>query len=322
MVEKVTLLGAGLWNIPGHRYHADPCPQPSLSSTLARIILNQSMLHAWTASSRLNPDYQPTEKKVFDFGRAAHRKVLGKGDEYAAIPEELLGSNGAASTKAAKEWIEDARARGVTPLKAEEVEMIDAMAAKCLARLAEMKIAVDPERSEIVGIAEIDGIWNRAMFDNAPMGRKYLIDFKTTTDASPEACMRAVCNYGYDVQARHYLDVWHAVTGEKRSFRFVFQEKEPPFEVSVVELMDDPSLDGDWMLDAASKIREARFLWQRGLKTGEWPGYPAKIARIEAPVWHRKAWADRAVQHTTEQKPTAEAVARATAWQSPEGITA
>lgn len=321
MDERKTY-GAGLWEMPGHAYHRDPAPRPSLSSTIARILLAQSMLHAWTASPRLNPDHEPTEKKVFDFGRAAHRCVLGKGDEYAAIPEELLGKSGAASTNAAKAWIEDARARGVTPLKAEEVDQIDTMADRCRARLAQMKMVLDPARSELVGIAEIGGVWNRSMFDNAPEGKKYLIDFKTTTDASPEACMRAVCNYGYDVQARHYLDVWEAVTGEKRSMRFVFQEKTAPYEVSVVELMDDPAADGDWMLDAASKVAEARFLWRRGLDTGEWPGYPAKIARVEAPVWHRRSWADRAVQHAAEPKPNPEAIRRATAWQSPEGMTA
>ena len=52
-------LGAGVHQIDGGAYHLDPCPEASLSSTLAKTMLAQSPLHAWTASPRLNPDWEP-----------------------------------------------------------------------------------------------------------------------------------------------------------------------------------------------------------------------------------------------------------------------
>lgn len=308
--------------IPEALYHADDLgTPPSLSSTLARRIIHASPIHAWTESSRLNPDYVPVEKDTFDVGRAAHRAVLSVGADYAVIPEGVLASNGAASTKAAKEWIAEARAAGLTPVKQDVADAVDRMADAVRTRLADMRIAFDPARSELAVAAEIEGTWCRAMIDNAPADpRLPLYDIKTTTDANPEAVIRAVENYGYDMQAAHYLDTWEAVTGERRRFRFVFVEKAPPHEVSVVELHNDPSDDADWMADARSKVREARRIWRECLEADHWPGYARAVAVIGARTWHRQRWADREIGQPIT-KPTGAALKRAAAWQAPERTT-
>lgn len=300
--------------ISAEEYHSDPAPRPSLSSTLARLLLNQSPRHAWFASPRLNPDWQPVEKKAFDIGRAAHRQVLGAGAEIAVIPDGYLSSNGMASTKDAKAFIEDARNSGLTPIKADEALKIEAMATVLASRLRDMRITIDPEWSEIAALAEIGGVWCRCMADNAPERGRYLYDFKTTTDASPDACRRAVENYGYDVQAAHYLATWEAATGERRAFRFIFQEKTAPYEVSVVELLNEPDHPEDWMADAREKAAEARSIWGRCLESGEWPGYPPMVAIIGARGFHRARWADRPI---APDKPERDALSRSTFWQSP-----
>lgn len=311
-------LGVGVHDISAEQYHADPCAAPSLSSTIARLIINRSPLHAWTASPRLNPAYESVERKTFDIGRAAHRAVLGKGGDYVAIPDELLASNGAASTKEAKAWIEAARADGMTPLKEAEVDAVGAMADVVRERLAAMGMAFDLNYSELSAIAEIDGIWCRAMIDSAPLGKNYLVDLKTTEDASPDAIIRSVMSYGYDVQAAHYLDVWQAATGERRKMRFVFVEKAAPYGVSVVELHDSADSEADWMLTARSKAGEARRMWSECLAANIWPGYPAQIAVVGAPSFHNQKWADREVGSPVVTK---EMIARAAAWQSPKGLT-
>lgn len=300
--------------ISAEDYHRDPAPKPSLSSTIARILLNQSPRHAWFASPRLNPDWEPVEKKTFDIGRAAHLAVLGAGAPVAIIPEGYLSANGAAGTNEAKAFIEEARANGMTPLKADEALVIEQMATVARERLASMGIILDPEHSEIAAMAEIGGVWCRCMADNAPAGGRYLYDFKTTTDASPDACRRAVENYGYDVQAAHYLATWRAATGERRAFRFIFQEKTPPFEVSVVELLAEPDHPEDWMADAEEKVAEARSIWGRCLATGEWPGYPPMVAIVGARGFYRGRWADRPIP---PEKNSREAVLRSTFWQAP-----
>jgi hypothetical protein len=115
------------------------------------------------------------------------------------------------------------------------------------------------------------------------------------------------------VQIAHYLQVWEAATGEKRRMRLVFVEKEPPYEISVVELLNDPGDDGDWMQDASRKCDEARRIWSECMTDNQWPGYPGQVAIIGAPVWHRKTWAER----ETGLPVTRAAMDRARAWQSP-----
>lgn len=305
----------GVYEIDGETYHRDPAPAPSLSSTLAKLMLAQSPLHAWTACPRLNPAWEPVDKKTFDIGRAAHRAILGKGGDYVPIHDELLASNGAASTKAAKEFIASARDAGMTPLKSAEVDGIEAMRAVAHDRLAGIGVSFDPARSELVALAEIDGIWCRAMLDNVPLAAGAPIyDLKTCESAAPQACERAILNYGYDVQAEHYRQVWRAATGEDRPFRFVFQEKIAPYEVCVVELGNDS------LMMARKKIARAREIWRICLRDNHWPGYPPGVHRIELPEWFHARWLEReSVEADHKSRTGADIIEAARLWQAPEG---
>lgn len=186
-------LGAGVYHLPADVYHSDPAPEPSLSSSVAKVLIAETPLHAWTASPRLNPDWEPEVKKAFDIGTAAHRLVLGVGEDFEAIPDGMLSSNGAASTKEAKEFIADCRARGVTPLKEAEVEAIHCIARKVGAALREMNMPIDPDHSEVAMLAQFDGVWNRCMFDNLPLGKAYALDLTTK---ALEASRKAGLNTG------------------------------------------------------------------------------------------------------------------------------
>ena len=314
VIDGATPWPAGVHQISADEYHSDPCAQPSLSSSIAKIMLAQSPLHAWTACPRLNPDWEPKDSKTFDIGRAAHRATLGAGSDFCAIPDDILASNGAASTKAAKEFIAHARESGLTPLKSGEVVQIEAMRAKIAAKLIALQIDLDPAHSEVVALAKIEGIWCRAMIDNVPADpRAPLYDFKTTTDASPEAAMRAVMNYGYDVQAAHYLDTWKAATGEDRMFRFIFQEKDAPFEVAVIEVGPDS------LAMARKKIARARGMWANCLNASDWPGYPLGVHRVELPEFFHARWLERESFESDHKARTGRDVLdMARAWQSPE----
>lgn len=268
----------GILTISSAEYHADPAPAPSLSATLAKLLLSKSPRHAWHASPRLNPDWQPVNKKAFDIGRAAHRAVLGRGDDYVAIPEEILATNGSVSTKEAKAFVAAARDAGQTPLKADEVAQIEVMRDVAHERLVDCGVVLDPARSEIVAVAQVDGVWCRAMLDNVPLTGP-IYDFKTCEDASPEACLRAVTNYGYDIQAEHYRAVWTAATGEQRPFVFIFQEKSAPHEVTLIQL------SGSFQDIAQRRAARARRLWAECTSSNNWPGYPAGTHEIDAPAW-------------------------------------
>lgn len=315
-------------DISDESYHADTlCDRLTLSSSLARQIIGQSPLHAWTAHPRLNPDWEPTEKKTFDIGRAAHRAVLGQGSDYAEIPESYLASNGAASTKAAKDFIAESREAGLTPLKGAEIAQIEMMAARARYRMAENGITLDPADSEVTALAEVEGVMCRARIDNAPEKamrlpgapgpRKVMIDFKTCESATDEACRRAVENYAYDFPAQFYAETWEAGTGERRDMLFVFQEKAPPFEVKLIFLLNEPGHSGDWFEDARQKTAAARALWGECLTTNRWPGYANGIVTLGARPFYRQAWQDRAAMISQTSKPAAAALRAAYDAQSP-----
>lgn len=284
------IMQPGIHAISETEYHSDPAPSPSLSSTIAKILLGQSPLHAFMASPRLNPNWEPVNKKTFDIGRAAHREVLGRGGDWTVIPAEILASNGAASTKEAKAFREDARARGQTPIKADEAEAIKIMALKLHLRLKDMGITLDPDYSEQAAFARIDDVWCRCLVDNAPNHpRAPLYDLKTTTDANPDKIARTIMDYGYDVQAEHYRQTWKAATGEDRPFRFIFIEKEPPHEICVVEL------SGEDLMMAQKRIRRAREIWRNCLDAGDWPGYPLEVVQVKLPEFYQSRWLEREI---------------------------
>lgn len=321
----------GIYDLDADTYHRDPAPEPSLSSTIARVMIKESPIHAWTKCPRLNPAWEPEDKKAFDIGRAAHRAILGKGGDYVAIPDNLLASDGAASTKAAKEFTEQARASGLTPLKAAEVDQIAIISDRVRARLDVMGIRLDMARSEVSALAMVDDVWCRCMVDNAPEDpRLPLYDLKTKTGSvHPDALVKTIADMGYDIQAAHYLRVWKEATGEDRAFRFIFVEKSAPFEVGVAELYadgenrpasryePDEPFSPDWFADADQKLERARRQWRACLDADEWPGYPARVALIGAPVWHRRNNAAACdFDPILPKAPSAEAMRRAAEWQS------
>ena len=318
-MNQTTLpLGPGIHDISPEAYHQDPCSVPSLSSTLARLILNRSPRHAWTAHPRLNPDFEGRDSKTFDIGRAAHRAVLGKGGDFVAYPEAMLAKNGAASTSEAKEWAQEMRSRGLTPLKATEVEAIHDMAAEIMGRISHMGITFPPSRSEMTAIAEIDGVMCRAMIDHAPEDpRLPLWDIKTTTDASAEAVRRSIMAYGYDMQAAHYTEVWKAATGEARSFLFVFVEKDAPNECCLVEL------GGDSMEMARRRTARARQMWGHCLQSGNWPGYPSEVIRMDLPEFYQARWLERETYEAAVKADTGRDILEmAYRWQAPDNFEA
>jgi len=257
-------------DMPDTEYHA----RPELSSTQARQLLDSPARYAY---ARTHPQ---GHKASFDLGTAVHSRVLGTGAQIIPIPVELLATNGAASTKAAKEFIEQARADGLIPVKEEmavEVhEMSEAVLAHPNARLlfeqegghAEASVfATDPDT----------GVEMRARFDF--LG-KHAVDLKTTAkEASASGFAKSAANFQYEVQQGHYLDTLEFATGETRKFVFVVVETAPPYLTAV------HMLDRDFAEMGKVKARRAREIYAECTASGIWPGYPTDIGLIPPPMF-------------------------------------
>lgn len=262
-------------------YHA----HAALSSTEARLLLDSP------AKYRYAKDHPPLVKpsKKFDVGSAVHSLVLGTGYEAVEIPADLLSSNGAIGTAAAKAFVEQARAEGKIPLKADELAVIALQAESVIANPSAAALFNQPGEREVSVFATdpVTGAACRARFDFLPtQGERRLVavDLKTTVDASPTAFEKSIANYGYDTQRAFYLDVLEFAVGPmpvglEPEFVFVAVEKEPPYLTAVYQLTPQ------WAAMGRTKAAEARRVFAECTANGLWPGYPQDINFVAPPQW-------------------------------------
>lgn len=270
----------GVFDIDEAVYHGDPVPGTgSLSSTGARALSSRRKTpahYAWERQHGRRP------KREFDYGHAAHAKVLGRGMGIEVIDAENY------RTKAAQAARDEARERGLAPILAHEVQAIEEMAAAIQAHPTAGPLLTPevgwPEKS-LFWTDPLTGVWCRARLDwltRPGVLRRYTIaDYKTADDASPDGFARAIRAHGYDQQAAFYLDGVRALgLDDEPAWVWVVQEKAPPYLIAIYQLT------GESLLRADRANRRARAVFAHCTATGEWPGYPVNPVALSTPDWH------------------------------------
>lgn len=248
--------------------------RPELSSTGARTLLpdfkGSPAKFMWDRA-------HPRTSKAYDIGHAVHAKVLGTGLQAIAYPDEVLASNGAASTIAAKTWAQEQRDLGFVPMKAVEVNVIRKITEAVLAEPTARTILEQlPHRETSIFSTSPEGVPVRARFDI--WGETAGADLKTTTDVSPRGFNRHVMEYGYFVQEAWYRDVHQFATGtDLDTFKFIAVETSGPYQVAVHEL------DVVYQSIGRKLAREARDTYQKCMETGVWPGIDGEL--LGPPNW-------------------------------------
>ncbi len=290
-------LGAGVHDISMDDYLADPCPEPSLNRSIAHVLLTRSPRHAWFAHPRLNPNWEREHKTAFDLGSTAHALMLGDERNFAIID----------ATDWRKTEHKEARAKaykdGKIPLLKDQWENVQKMVDAGRSQLHDFK---DPSvqgvfrdgKPEQTIIWQEERLWFRVRLDWMPHTISdedaVFYDYKTAgASAHPTAWRRALYDHGYDIQAALYLrgiasvSAWQLPDSRhlhETRFRFVVQEIQPPFALSVIELT--PAALGM----AQRRIDEAIRLWSWCLERDKWPGYPPFVMHIDPPVYVESAW--------------------------------
>ena len=280
----------GVYELPAAVYHADPCPEPSLSSSIAKRLCLDSAAHAHYAHPRLNPTAADDEAEHFDIGTVAHALLL-EGQQCLAIIDAKDYR-----TNAAKAAREAARAEGKTPLLAARWADVQAMAAAARGQLdrhkdggAAMFTAGKPEQTLIwieQARDEID-VWCRARLDWLRPGA--IDDYKSTSaTANPETWTRTMFSHGFDLQAAWYLRGLRALTGlDDAIFRFAVQETFAPYALAVV------GLGPDVLMLAEKKCLYALEVWRHSCETGDWLGYPRRTCYAALPMAHEAWWLEK-----------------------------
>lgn len=272
----------GIYSMTSDEYHRDPCPEPSLSSSIARLILTASPYHAWWAHPKLNPAWEPPDPEPrFDIGTAAHALLL-EGEDI-AVP---VGADTWAS-KAAKDARDTARAAGKIPMLREQYKRVKAM----VGALKERMVWSGGLAERVVAWKEGD-LWFRARLDWLDLERRpaQIIDYKTrgrAGGAHPDAWARALFSEGYDIQEAFYRRAVRMLAPGEPAFTWVVQECEPPYAATMARL--DPQAQEL----ADRKVEEAIKAWRTCLERNVWPAYPPEPVEIAAPAWVTAQWEAR-----------------------------
>lgn len=265
------------------KYHADPCVVPSLSSSIAETLLRESARKAWFSHPRLNPAFAQKEEAKFDIGTAAHAMLL----EGVNVIEMCDFDDW--RTKDARAQRDAARYAGKIPLLKRHRDDVVAMVSAAEAFIEHSEIAEywkDGE-SEVTAICEEKGVWLRARLDRVTKNRRFIIDYKSTTDSAPEPFQRLFIRMGYHIQESFYRRVVRNLGTVGPRFAFVAQSCEPPYECSLHGC--DPALQEI----ADADVERAIELWRKCVTAKQWPSHGSRIHWALPPNYMMKEYEER-----------------------------
>jgi hypothetical protein len=262
--------------LSAEEYHADTT---SISSSGLRALLAPGC----PAQFHYDRHHPQAPKREFDLGHAAHKLVLGEGEEIVVTEYDDW------RTKAAREERDAIRATGAVPLLFHEGEQVQAMADA---------IRQHPQAGPL--FAPGNGIPERSIYwthrDTGVRVRvrpdwlmvrpdvTLVVDLKTAADASPDGFSKSIESYSYHQQGALYLDGVEAagLAPEGARFLFVVQSKKAPYLVTVRELKDQDQDIGRGRNEVALRI------YRDCIANDEWPdwtGPVTEIPQIGMPSW-------------------------------------
>lgn len=261
-----------------YAYHADmvDADRPSLSRSVIQQMVHKSPAHARAAHPKLNPLWEPDEKKAFDVGKVCHQLLL---DGTAGV--QIIHADNWKSPKT-REKAAEARAHGLVPLLEHEWEKVDAMMSAVRGQVGDL---FDGGDSELSLVWEESGVLCRARIDWLSDDRRMIRDFKTSSDAEPVKFSKgSFLSYGYDLQDAWYRRGVRATFGTEPDYELVVAEKDAPYQCIVFDSAPDTLALANVMIDWAL------LKWKECLESGEWPGYPARTHSVTLPPWREEQW--------------------------------
>lgn len=247
--------------------------KPGLNFSSAKHLL-RSQAHYLEA---LN---QPEEgSRATDLGSCVHAAILEDKDPsplWAIKPEGMTFA-----TKEGKAWRSERLAEGREIVTQEFVAAYNGTVG-ALRKSYLATILRSLKSREFAMAADFDGVPCKALIDAFDYG--YMLDLKTTSDASPTGFGRSVAQFDYLLQAAWYLRMVQICHPGKNVERFIWAaaETEPPYCVAFYEL--EPAelrLGQDMMRLVLSRYKD---LARRGFKDPK--GWPT-VGRLAIPAWYK-----------------------------------
>lgn len=298
-----------------HHYHADPCEEPSLSSSVATTLVHRSPLHAYHrhprlgGASRASSDAQ-TEGKILhalllEQTDADELVRLAIGERFEVVPFPDFRKKAARERKAR---LELAGVKAITRRQYDE-HLAAARALEDAANAIRRRL-IDGWSIELgsSGLDEDTGhrrfcelsiFWRptttdgeeiqaRARLDQLDIfpesGLAVITDLKKARSAHPQRAERSIESYGYDIQRAAYISAVEAVFPElvgRVQYRWVFVEAEAPYAPTPGEATGELRELGEM------RWQRAVDTWARCMRDDHWPAYvaPGVTARLSALPW-------------------------------------
>lgn len=117
-----------------------------------------------------------------------------------------------------------------------------------------------------------------------------IVDLKTTRSADPDFFSKKIWDYGYYLQACHYLKGAEILGLDINHFVILACEKTVPYGVRPYRMRDSLTEE------AEDELYDLYHLWKRCLDTDTWPGYPDNIRDITLPGWAKEKMEDEREQ--------------------------
>lgn len=275
-------------------YHADT----TRISKSGLDLIARSPAHYYAAY--LDPNREPRKTSAaLIAGSVSHLTLLEPhlfASQYfilddAAKVQEIGGASPRTTTKY-KEWKAGILAanEGKTEISLETYKAVNRMIANVQAHPAAKLLFKPGGKAE----ERIDWIWQGYDQDGNPIqvrckikpdwqaANGFIVDLKTTEDASPSGFLRSVYKYRYHVQSAYYIDGYTQRNGvEPRGFIFIAVEKSPPYAVALYFATPE-------MIQAGRSTYERDLrTYHHCLQTNEWHGYPTQIMPLDLPTWFK-----------------------------------
>lgn len=261
-------------NIPHEIYHADPCPMPSLSASIAKRLIADSPLHAWNAHPRLGNGEREESTTAQDNGTLIDRLIFDSGPAIVEVNADNW------RTKAAQEQRDAALEAGHIPVLTRVLAEALITATKVVNRLGERGIKLSGQ-SQVTAIWQKNDIWCRGRFDHWVEKTATIYDLKWVKSAHPDDIAKHMVTYGVDIQSAAYVEAVETLRPElagRVKFQPLFIENGPVLAMCIRPIA------GTMRELGQRKWHRACEKWARCLATNDWPDY-GDNGQIEAPEW-------------------------------------
>lgn len=271
-------MAAQILKISQSAYHDDPCDVPSLSSSVANVLISKSPLHAWAIHPKLGR-VASEGTKATTTGTLLHELILG-GNQVIVLDVDDY------KTKAAQQMRDAAIAAGKTPVKRADYEEAEVGAGMILDKLRARGVELTGDSEVVITWESAGGVRCRAMMDHVFFNDGVIYDVKSTEECDPDKLARHIYDYGYHIQRAAYVEALEALRPEftgRVKYQWLFIEPKFPHDV----LVADP--DGAMVDIGRMQWAKAVEMWGRCLAKSVWPGRTREVVTLETSPWQLAA---------------------------------